>query len=139
MIKYHILSYSGSRMQKILLYFILSIICIYLSLCKGILPHRDLHPPTEISSERQDISGKKHLIQAMSQLTHPIHLMSQGTDAKKIGGRNLSKALKEGTWRYPWQPVSSNFKSGHTNCHTDLIIKLIKNKTLCLKCDLNLP
>ena len=45
-------------------------------------------------------------------------------------------ALKEGTRRYPWQPESSNFKSGHTNCHSDLITQRIKNKNLCLKCDL---
>ena len=29
------------------------------SLCQGIFAHKDPHPPTEISSERQDISEKK--------------------------------------------------------------------------------
>ena len=32
-----------------------------LSLCKGILPRKDLHPPTEISWERKDISEKKNI------------------------------------------------------------------------------
>ena len=39
----------------------ISIYKIY-SLCKGILPPKDLHPPTEISAERKDISEKKHNI-----------------------------------------------------------------------------
>ena len=60
-------------------------------------------------------------------------MMGWGTDAKKTGGRDLIKALKEGTQRYPWQPVSSNFKSGHTNCHTDLIFKLIKKQNPVLE------
>ena len=39
-------------------YMYISIYKIY-SLCKGILPPKDLHPPTEISTERKDISEKK--------------------------------------------------------------------------------
>ena len=76
-------------------YLNISIISIYLyihSLCKGILPHKDLHPPTEISSERQDISErKKHTIlykPSASWLMQFI-MMNLGTGAKKIGGRNL--------------------------------------------------
>ena len=37
--------------------------------------------------------------------------------------------IKEDTRKYPWQPASSNLKSGPTNCHTDLIdIKLMTQK-----------
>ena len=112
-------------MQKILLYFVLSIICIiYLSLCKGILPHKDLHSPTEISVERQDISGKK--------TSYTSHQLADSSNSS-WWARNLVKALKEGTRREPWQPVSSNFKSGHTNCHTDLIFKLIKKQNPVLE------
>ena len=45
--------------------------------CKGILSHKDLHPPPEISSERQDISQKKKTYNVTSYASHQLaHLSS---------------------------------------------------------------
>ena len=73
-----------------------SIILIYTlcSLCKGILSHKDLHPHTEISSERQDISEKKNIT---SYASHQLaHLSSSPWWAWKL----VQRKLVVGTFSY---------------------------------------
>ena len=62
---------------------------IIYSLCKGNPSQKEPHARTEISSERQDISGKK---KNTSYLSHQLvirHDELGNTGAKETGGRNL--------------------------------------------------
>ena len=96
MIKWHILSDPGSRMHKMFLYFIYSSIwyityVAYVHVREYSLT-KDLHPPTEISSERQDISEKKKhniLYKPSASSLIQFTMTSLETGVKKTGGRNL--------------------------------------------------